>query len=184
MLVIGLLLVLIACALIVGAVYDGAEPATMEAFGSSLDTTVAGVFFTGVGTTLLFFLGMWLLKSATARSRKQRADRKAQRIRHRESVAKLEQERNELRAENERLAKAAGRPPAADRPPATASAPDAAAAPAAAGAPPGAGPPPAGTRPAQGGPPPAAPRGNVDLTPMGKHADAGERVSRDHQYRV
>jgi uncharacterized membrane protein YciS (DUF1049 family) len=180
MLVIGLLLVLIAVALIVGAVYDGAEPVNMEAFGAHQSTTVAGVFFIGVGTTLLFFLGMWLLKSATARSRKQRADRKAQRIRHRESVAKLEQERNELRAENERLAKAAGRPPA------TATARDAAAtpaAPAATGAPP-AGPPPAASRPAPGGPPPAAPRDNVDLTPMGKHADAGEQVSRDHGRRV
>jgi len=142
MLVIGLLLVLIAIAFIVGAVYDGAEPATMEAFGSELDTTVAGVFFTGVGTTLLFVPGLWLLKAATARSRKQRADRKAQRVRHRESVAKLEQERNELRAENERLAAAASRPSAGGSP----------AAPAAAT--------------------PAPRRDSVDRTPGGKHADA------------
>jgi hypothetical protein len=142
MLVIGLLLVLIAIAFIVGAVYDGAEPATMEAFGSELDTTVAGVFFTGVGTTLLLFLGMWLLKAATARSRKQRADRKAQRVRHRESVARLEQERNELRAENERLAAAASRPATGG----TATTPPAAT--------------------------PAPRRDTVDLTPGGKHADA------------
>lgn len=185
MLVIGLLLVLIAAAIIVGAVYDGAEPVNMEAFGAHQSTTVAGVFFIGVGTTLLFFLGMWLLKSATARSRKQRADRKAQRIRHRESVAKLEQERNELRAENERLAKAASRPPA------TATAPRAADAP-----PTDTGRAPADTRPAPGGTPPAAaPRDSVDLTPSGRHADAvgtqappvrnaGERISRDHQHRI
>ena len=110
MVVIGLLVVLVAVALIVGAVYDGAEPVTMEAFGNELDTTVAGVFFTGVGTTLLLFLGLWLLKSATARSRKQRHERKQQRIRQRESVATLERERNELRAENERLVKKVGRP--------------------------------------------------------------------------
>jgi hypothetical protein len=187
MLVIGLLLVLIACALIVGAVYDGAEPVNMEAFGAHQSTTVAGVFFIGVGTTLLFFLGMWLLKSGNARSRKQRADRKAQRIRHRESVAKLEQERNELRAENERLAKAAGRPPV------TATAPRPADDPRTSDAPP------TTTRPAPGapgGPPPAAPpRGSVDLTPSGRHADAArspaptrsasrDQVSRDHQHRV
>jgi len=166
MLVIGLLLVLIAIVLIVGAVYDGAEPATMEAFGSELDTTVAGVFFTGVGTTLLLVLGLWLLKAATARSRKQRADRKAQRVRHRESVARLEQERNELRAENERLAAAASRP----------SAGGAATAPAAAT--------------------PAPRRDTVDLTPGGKHADAptdkpptaqpaeDDRVARDHGHRT
>ena len=171
MLVIGLLLVLIALALIVGAVYDGAEPATMEAFGAELDTTVAGVFFTGVGTTLLFFLGLWMLKAATARSRKQRADRKAQRVRHRESVAKLEQERNELRAENERLAQAATRPSAG------ATAPAGAAAPA------------TRTAPSESG------RETVDLTPSGKHADVADepptarpaeddRVARDHGQRT
>ena len=193
MLVIGLLLVLIACALIVGAVYDGAEPVNMEAFGAHQSTTVAGVFFIGVGTTLLFFLGMWLLKSATARSRKQRSDRKAQRIRHRESVAKLEQERNELRAENERLAKAAGRPPATATAPRAADAQRADTRP----APGGTRPAPADTRPAPGGPPPVAPpRDSVDLTPSGRHADAagsqapparsasGDQVSRDHQHRV
>jgi hypothetical protein len=171
MLVIGLLLVLIAIALIVGAVYDGAEPATMEAFGSELDTTVAGVFFTGVGTTLLLVLGLWMLKAATARSRKQRADRKAQRMRHRESVARLEQERNELRAENERLAKAASGPSAGGS---TAPAAGAAA---------------SGTAPAG--------REPVDLTPGGKHADPAavdqpptarpaedDRVARDHQPRT
>ena len=183
MLVIGLLLVLIACALIVGAVYDGAEPVNMEAFGAHQSTTVAGVFF----------IGMWLLKSATVRSRKQRGDRKAQRVRHRESVAKLEQERNELRAENERLAKAAGRPPATAKAPKAADAPQAGTRPAPADTRRA----PADARPAPGGTPPVAPpRDSVDLTPSGRHADAagtqapparsasGDQVSRDHQYRV
>ena len=111
MLVLGLLLIVIALAALGIVIYDGAEKVSVEAFGTTGDTTVMGVFLAGVGITLLFFIGMWLLKSGNARSRKQRAERKAQRIRHRESVAKLEQERNELRAENERLAKAAGRPP-------------------------------------------------------------------------
>jgi cell division protein FtsB len=186
MLVIGLLLVLIALAALGIAIYDGAEKIQVEAFGATADTTVMGVFVTGVGITLLFFLGMWLLKSGNARSRKQRADRKAQRIRHRESVAKLEQERNELRAENERLAKAAGRPPV------TATAPRAAE-----GAPADTRPPPSANRPAPGGTPPVAPpRDSVDLTPSGRHADAArtqapparstsrDQVSRDHQHRV
>jgi cytoskeletal protein RodZ len=141
MLVIGLLLVLIAAAIIFGAVYDGAEPATMEAFGFDTDTTVAGVFFTGVVTTVLFFLGLWLLKSATSRSRKQRFERKQQRARQRESVKKLEQERNELRAENERLAKQAS-PPAGDTTPDATQTRD-----------------------------PNAPLETNDLTPSGKHAD-------------
>ena len=105
MLVMGLLLVLVAIALTVGAVYDGAEPATVELLGTELDTTVAGVFFTGAGTTLLLFLGLALMKSATARSRKRRAERKEVKTRHRDSVSRLEQERNDLRAENERLAR-------------------------------------------------------------------------------
>ena len=199
MLVIGLLLVLIALAALGIVIYDGAENVSVEAFGATGDTTVMGVFFTGVGTTLLFFLGLWLLKSGNARSRKQRADRKAQRIRHRESVAKLEQERNELRAENERLAKAAGRPPVtgtgqgAASPPAS-DAPRASGPPPAADAPRTSGAPPAADRPAPGGTPPAAPRQQVDLTPTGRHADAGstqappryagdDQVSRDHQHR-
>ena len=110
MLVIGLLLVLVAIALTVGAVYDGAEPATVELLGTELDTTVAGVFFTGAGTTLLLFLGLMLMKAASARSRKRRAERKEDKTRHRDSVSRLEQERNDLRAENERLAKESARP--------------------------------------------------------------------------
>ncbi len=179
MLVLGLLLILIALAALGIVIYDGAEKVSVEAFGTTGDTTVMGVFFAGVGITLLFFIGMWLLKSGNARSRKQRAERKAQRIRHRESVAKLEQERNELRAENERLAKAAGRPPV------TSSGQGAATAPPAADArghqdlrrqqrsPRGAAPPPSANRPAPGGTPPAAPRQQVDLTPTGRHAEAG-----------
>jgi uncharacterized membrane protein len=201
MLVLGLLLVIIALAALGIVIYDGAENVSVEAFGTTGDTTVMGVFFAGVGTTLLFFVGLWLLKSATARSRKQRADRKAQRIRHRESVAKLEQERNELRAENERLAKAAGRPPVTSAGQGASTAPPAAAAarpagpPPAAAPPPGAAPPPAANRPAPEGTPPAAPRQQVDLTPTGRHADAGrtqappryagdDQVSRDHQHRI
>ena len=201
MLVLGLLLVLIALAALGIVIYDGAENVSVEAFGTTGDTTVMGVFFTGVGTTLLFFIGLWLLKSGNARSRKQRADRKAQRIRHRESVAKLEQERNELRAENERLAKAAGSPPVTSTGQGAASAPRSGDAPRqsgpppAAGAPPAAAPPPAANRPAPGSTPPAAPRQQVDLTPTGRHADAGgtqappryagdDQASRDHQHRI
>ncbi len=177
MLVIALLLILIALAALGIVVYDGAEKVSVEAFGNTGDTTVMGVFFAGVGTTLLFFIGLLLLKSASARSRKQRADRKAQRIRHRESVAKLEQERNELRAENERLAKAAGRPPVTSTGQGSGAAPPAGDAARASGPPPaqapprGSAPPPNANRPAPGGTPPAAPRQQVNLTPTGRHAE-------------
>lgn len=201
MLVLGLLLIVIALAALGIVIYDGAEKVSVEAFGTTGDTTVMGVFLAGVGITLLFFIGMWLLKSGNARSRKQRAERKAQRIRHRESVAKLEQERNELRAENERLAKAAGRPPVTSEGQGSATSPPAGDASRASGPPPaaapprGAAPPPSANRPAPGGTPPAAPRQQVDPTPTGRHADAGrtpapprypgdDQVSRDHQHRI
>jgi Na+-transporting methylmalonyl-CoA/oxaloacetate decarboxylase gamma subunit len=108
MLVLGLLLILLAAAITVGAVYDGSEAATVELLGWSFETTIAGVFFTGVGTTLLLLLGLWLLTASMGRARRRRSDRKLQKNRQRESVAQLEQERNELRAENERLSQRSG----------------------------------------------------------------------------
>ncbi|MDQ1643331.1 MAG: hypothetical protein QOJ90_2682 [Actinomycetota bacterium] len=104
MLVLGLLLILLAAGLTIGAAYDGSESATVELLGYSFDTTVAGVFFTGAGTMLLLLLGVWLLTASMGRARRRRAERKQLKARHRDSVTQLEQERNELRAENERLA--------------------------------------------------------------------------------
>jgi ABC-type nickel/cobalt efflux system permease component RcnA len=103
MLVIGLLLVLGAAALTVGAVYGGSDPATVEILGRSVHTTLAGVFFTGAATALVFILGLWLLQSSMGRTRRRRAERKELKTRHRDSVARLEEERTALRAENERL---------------------------------------------------------------------------------
>jgi ABC-type nickel/cobalt efflux system permease component RcnA len=105
MLILGLLLVLVAAAAAVGAVYDGGDPATVELLGRSSDTTVAGVFFAGAATMLVFLLGVWLITSGLSRSRRKRLERKETKKRHKNSVSQLEQERNELRAENERLAK-------------------------------------------------------------------------------
>ena len=68
MLVIAVLLILIAAALIGVVVYDGAESVRVEAFDADATTTVAGVFFSGVATTLLLFLGLWILKSASVAS--------------------------------------------------------------------------------------------------------------------
>ncbi|MDQ1625829.1 MAG: hypothetical protein QOJ49_1327 [Actinomycetota bacterium] len=104
MLVLGLLLILLAAGLTIGAAYDGSESATVELLGYSFDTTVAGVFFTGAGTMLLLLLGVWLLTASMGRARRRRAERKQLKARHRDSVTQLERERNELRAENERLA--------------------------------------------------------------------------------
>lgn len=103
MAIIGLLLILAAGAVTAGAVYDGSESARFEVFGLSADTTIAGVFGTGLATMLVFMLGMWMLFASMGRSRRKRAERKETRNRQRQSVSQMEQERAELRAENERL---------------------------------------------------------------------------------
>jgi hypothetical protein len=103
MLILGLLLILFSAALTVGAVYDGGEAASVELLGASVDTTVAGVFFSGAATMLLFLVGVWLLMSSMGRARRKRLERKETRKRQRDSVARLEEERTQLRAENERL---------------------------------------------------------------------------------
>jgi uncharacterized protein YlxW (UPF0749 family) len=108
MLVLGLLLILGSAALGLGLVYDGSEAAKVEILGTTVDTTMAGVFFTGAATMLIFLVGVWMLQSSMGRSRRKRAERKEARIKQRESVAKLEQERVQLAAENERLAEKLG----------------------------------------------------------------------------
>jgi uncharacterized protein YlxW (UPF0749 family) len=108
MLVLGLLLILGSAALGVGLLYDGSEAAKFEILGTTVDTTMAGVFFSGAATMLVFLVGVWMLQSSMGRSRRKRAARKEARLKQRESVAKLEQERVQLAAENERLAQKLG----------------------------------------------------------------------------
>ncbi len=103
MAIIGLLFILGAGAVTAGAIYDGGESATIEVFGLSADTTIGGVFIAGLATMLIFFLGVWLLFSSMGRSRRRRMERKQARTRQKESVSQIEEERAQLRAENERL---------------------------------------------------------------------------------
>jgi uncharacterized protein YlxW (UPF0749 family) len=103
MAIIGLLFILGAGAITAGAMYDGRESATIEVFGLSADTTVGGVFVAGLATMLVFFLGVWMLSSSLRRSRRKRMERKETRLRQRDSVTQIEEERAQLRAENERL---------------------------------------------------------------------------------
>lgn len=104
MLILGLLLIIVAAALTVGAVYDGGESARVEILGYDLSTTVAGVFFVGMATTALLLFGVWLMQASLGRARRRRAERKEAKVRQHDSVSRLEDERAKLRAENERLA--------------------------------------------------------------------------------
>lgn len=103
MLLLGLLFIIGAGVVTAGVIYDGGEDATVEILGTSVDTTIAGIFGVGLLCGLLFLLGIWLIVAGGARSRRKRVERKQARARHRDSVAQMEQERAQLRAENEEL---------------------------------------------------------------------------------
>jgi hypothetical protein len=103
MLVLGLVLIVAAIALGAGVVVDGGQGVTVDMFGATFHTTVFGIFFAGAAAMLVFMLGVLMLVHSMGRSRRKRAERKGTKRRQRESVAQLEQERTELRAENERL---------------------------------------------------------------------------------
>lgn len=103
MLVLGLLLIVAAAVVAVGAIYDAGEEATVEILGQVITTTAAGVFVAGALTMLMFLVGVWALMSSMSRARRKRSERKEAKARQRESVAELEEERAALRAENERL---------------------------------------------------------------------------------
>lgn len=104
MLVLGLLLIIGAAVITTGAFFDAGETATVEILGQTLSTTAAGVFVIGAMTMLVFLLGVWCLMAGMTRGRRKRQERKAARSQHRDSVRSLEEERETLRLENERLA--------------------------------------------------------------------------------
>jgi hypothetical protein len=103
MLALGLLFILGAAAVTAGAIYDGGESASFELFGQTIGTTISGVFMAGFATMLVFILGIWMLMSSMSRGRRKRLERKETKARQHESVSKIEQERAQLRAENEQL---------------------------------------------------------------------------------
>ena len=103
MLALGLLFILGAVAVTAGAIYDGGESASFELFGQTIGTTISGVFMAGFATMLVFILGIWMLMSSMSRGRRKRLERKETKARQRESVSQIEQERAQLRAENEQL---------------------------------------------------------------------------------
>ena len=105
MLVLGLLLVLGAALITVGALYDAGETATVEILGQTLTTTAAGVFIAGLVTMLMFLVGAWAIAASFGRAKRKRADRKAAKRDHKDSVQRLEDERAALREENERLSR-------------------------------------------------------------------------------
>ena len=103
MLALGLLFMIVAAAVTAGAIYDGGESATFEVFGQTVGTTIGGVFIAGLATMLVFFIGVWMLMKSLVRSRRKRLERKEATSRQQQSVSQIEQERAQLRAENDQL---------------------------------------------------------------------------------
>lgn len=104
MLALGLLLIIVAVLVGVGAIYEGGESATVEFFGQTLTTTIAGVFVAGAVAMFMLLLGVWLLMASMGRARRKRVGRKEAKQNQKQSVQQLEEERTALQAENERLA--------------------------------------------------------------------------------
>ncbi|MGN6242102.1 MAG: hypothetical protein ACTHQ3_00330 [Motilibacteraceae bacterium] len=103
MAVLGLLLVLLVAALVVGVIYDNGAASTLHVFGVGIDATVIGVFLTGAAAMLVLLLGLWLLTSSARRARRTRRERKAMEHEREAHEAELEQERARLAEERERL---------------------------------------------------------------------------------
>jgi ABC-type nickel/cobalt efflux system permease component RcnA len=101
--VLGLLLVLLVAALVVGVIYDNGAASTLHVFGVGIDATVIGVFLTGAAAMLVLLLGLWLLTASARRARRQRRERKAMEHERAAHEAELEQERTRLAEERERL---------------------------------------------------------------------------------
>ena len=103
MLIIGLLLVLAALAACGAVIYDGAETTRVEFFGHTATMSVAAIFFIGVATMIVLFLGLWMMAGSVRRARRRRLARREARLEHRDSVRSLEDEKAQLAEQNAQL---------------------------------------------------------------------------------
>ena len=104
MAILGLLLLLLALALIIGLVVDNNVQVIFDVFGTTIDElTVAGLFVAGVLTGLIGVLGLWMMKVGAARSRRRRQEAREERERERVSIEQLAMEREQLAAEKAQL---------------------------------------------------------------------------------
>ena len=103
MAIIGLLLLLLALALIIGLVVDNNVQVIFDVFGTTIDDlTVAGLFVAGVLTGLIGVLGLWMMKVGAARSRRRRLEARERRERERDSIEQLAAEKAQLEAQLQR----------------------------------------------------------------------------------
>ena len=100
MTVLGLLILVAAAAVTVGAIARGGADVSLD-FGSfTVNTDAAGMFLTGAATLLVAVVGLWMLRGGVARSRQRRKEMRELRDRA---------ARNEAAAKRERAAAADAR---------------------------------------------------------------------------
>jgi hypothetical protein len=98
MAVLGLIIALVTGAFIVAAFLSASDPASLHVFGMTATTTVGRLVAVGALAGLLFMLGLVLLFGGMGRSARRRRETK-------QVVVSSRTEAEELRIENERLAR-------------------------------------------------------------------------------
>jgi ABC-type nickel/cobalt efflux system permease component RcnA len=100
----GLILVILAGAVIAAAVINGTDPAVLDFSAFKIHTTEAGVFGIGAATLLVLVIGAWLLRKGLASRRRRRREvkelrkqvdireRQAQELRKRQAEQSAQQE--------------------------------------------------------------------------------------------
>jgi len=116
MIVIAVLLMAAAAALTVGVLLASTEPTQLDVYVASVDSTVSGVFLTGLATGAAFLLGLVLFRAALKRGRRRRHERRALMAEHQRTVASLEEEKQEKERLRERLSPTAPEAPDAQHP--------------------------------------------------------------------
>lgn len=74
MIAIGILLILVVAALVVGIVLNGGETATIEAFNVEVTASVTGFFAIGAGAAIVAVIGLWFVVAGVSRSRRRKRE--------------------------------------------------------------------------------------------------------------
>jgi hypothetical protein len=74
MIVLGIILVVVAGAVIAAAVLNGTEPQVLDFSAFTIHTTGAGVFGAGAATVFALVIGVWLLRKGLASRRRRRRE--------------------------------------------------------------------------------------------------------------
>ncbi|HSK54636.1 MAG TPA: hypothetical protein VK908_05230 [Jiangellales bacterium] len=102
MVVLAIVIIALATLFAIGIIISSGDAATLDVFVAEVETTVTGVFLTGLITGLVFLIATVLLLTATRRARDRRREQKVLRERAASSQS-VSEERDQLAVEKERL---------------------------------------------------------------------------------